>query len=67
MGRTCKLHAERPLAGNQTKDLAARQQCYQLNTVNLVGFRTSSAEKEVNLPRFNVMEKALMEAAAPSS
>ncbi|MEQ2315619.1 hypothetical protein AMECASPLE_024316 [Ameca splendens] len=30
-GRTCKLHAERPLAGNQTQDLlAARQQCYQL-------------------------------------
>ncbi|MEQ2207497.1 hypothetical protein XENOCAPTIV_013508 [Xenoophorus captivus] len=30
-GRTCKLHAERPQAGNQTQDLlAARQQCYQL-------------------------------------
>ncbi|MEQ2176101.1 hypothetical protein GOODEAATRI_024612 [Goodea atripinnis] len=30
-GRTCKLHAERPKAGNQTQDLlAARQQCYQL-------------------------------------
>ncbi|MED6253559.1 hypothetical protein ATANTOWER_032749 [Ataeniobius toweri] len=33
-GRTCKLHAERPLAGSQTEDLlAARQQCYQLPTV----------------------------------
>ncbi|MEQ2237044.1 hypothetical protein ILYODFUR_019034 [Ilyodon furcidens] len=32
MGRTCKLHAERPLAGNRTQDLlAARQQCYQLH------------------------------------
>ncbi|MEQ2249796.1 hypothetical protein ILYODFUR_033090 [Ilyodon furcidens] len=31
MGRTCKLHAERPPAGNRTQDLlAARQQCYQL-------------------------------------
>ncbi|MED6236782.1 hypothetical protein ATANTOWER_014166 [Ataeniobius toweri] len=30
-GRTCKLHAERPQAGNRTQDLlAARQQCYQL-------------------------------------
>ncbi|MEQ2177000.1 hypothetical protein GOODEAATRI_034061 [Goodea atripinnis] len=30
-GRTCKLHAERPPAGNRTRDLlAARQQCYQL-------------------------------------
>ncbi|MED6250203.1 Cyclin-dependent kinase 17, partial [Ataeniobius toweri] len=30
-GRTCKLHAERPPAGNRTQDLlAARQQCYQL-------------------------------------
>ncbi|MED6237583.1 hypothetical protein ATANTOWER_028440 [Ataeniobius toweri] len=30
-GRTCKLHAERPQARNQTQDLlAARQQCYQL-------------------------------------
>ncbi|MED6240509.1 hypothetical protein ATANTOWER_022263 [Ataeniobius toweri] len=29
--RTCKLHAERPQAGNRTQDLlAARQQCYQL-------------------------------------
>ncbi|KAK5601247.1 hypothetical protein CRENBAI_002310 [Crenichthys baileyi] len=28
-GRTCKLHAERPLAGSRTQDLlAARQQCY---------------------------------------
>ncbi|MEQ2218203.1 hypothetical protein XENOCAPTIV_030997 [Xenoophorus captivus] len=31
-GRTCKLHAERPQAGNRTQDLlAARQQCYQLH------------------------------------
>ncbi|MED6254326.1 hypothetical protein ATANTOWER_023069 [Ataeniobius toweri] len=31
MGRTCKLHAERPPAGIQAQDLvAARQQCYQL-------------------------------------
>ncbi|MEQ2301481.1 hypothetical protein AMECASPLE_036505 [Ameca splendens] len=30
-GRTCKLHAEVPPAGNRTQDLlAARQQCYQL-------------------------------------
>ncbi|MEQ2250257.1 hypothetical protein ILYODFUR_038081 [Ilyodon furcidens] len=30
-GRTCKLHAERPQAGNRTQGLlAARQQCYQL-------------------------------------
>ncbi|MEQ2308202.1 hypothetical protein AMECASPLE_025811 [Ameca splendens] len=30
-GRTCKLHAERLLAGSRTQDLlAARQQCYQL-------------------------------------
>ncbi|MEQ2292109.1 hypothetical protein AMECASPLE_019717 [Ameca splendens] len=30
-GTTCKLHAERPLARNQTQDLlVARQQCYQL-------------------------------------
>ncbi|MEQ2193760.1 hypothetical protein XENOCAPTIV_012704 [Xenoophorus captivus] len=30
-GRTCKLHAERPPAGNRTQDfLAAMQQCYQL-------------------------------------
>ncbi|MEQ2169749.1 hypothetical protein GOODEAATRI_028486 [Goodea atripinnis] len=30
-GRTCKLRAERPQAGNRTQDLlAARQQCYQL-------------------------------------
>ncbi|KAK5608006.1 hypothetical protein CRENBAI_006560 [Crenichthys baileyi] len=29
-GRTCKLHAERPSAGNRTHDLAARQQCHQL-------------------------------------
>ncbi|MED6270548.1 hypothetical protein CHARACLAT_011490 [Characodon lateralis] len=30
-GRTCKLHAERPQARNQTQDLlATRQQCYQL-------------------------------------
>ncbi|MED6266668.1 Adenylosuccinate synthetase isozyme 1 C [Characodon lateralis] len=30
-GRTCKLHAERPLARSQPQDrLAARQQCYQL-------------------------------------
>ncbi|MEQ2209166.1 hypothetical protein XENOCAPTIV_025793 [Xenoophorus captivus] len=30
-GRTCKLHAERPQAGNRTQNLlAARQQCYQL-------------------------------------
>ncbi|MED6239776.1 hypothetical protein ATANTOWER_011019 [Ataeniobius toweri] len=30
-GRTCKLHAERPPAGNRTQDLlAARQQYYQL-------------------------------------
>ncbi|MED6232979.1 hypothetical protein ATANTOWER_005140 [Ataeniobius toweri] len=30
-GRTCRLHAERPLARSQTLDLlAARQQCYQL-------------------------------------
>ncbi|MEQ2290756.1 hypothetical protein AMECASPLE_006320 [Ameca splendens] len=40
-GRTCKLHAERPLVGSRTQDLfififftqdlfAARQQCYQL-------------------------------------
>ncbi|MEQ2257265.1 hypothetical protein ILYODFUR_032977 [Ilyodon furcidens] len=31
-GRTCKLHAERPQAGNRTQDLlAARQQCHQLH------------------------------------
>ncbi|MEQ2286901.1 hypothetical protein AMECASPLE_007128 [Ameca splendens] len=31
-GRTCKLHAERPQAGNRTQDLlAASQQCYQLH------------------------------------
>lgn len=31
-GRTCKLHAERPRAGNRTQDLlAARQQLYQLH------------------------------------
>ncbi|MEQ2282823.1 hypothetical protein AMECASPLE_004769 [Ameca splendens] len=28
MGRTCKLHAERPTDGNRTQD---RQQCYQLH------------------------------------
>ncbi|MEQ2185547.1 hypothetical protein GOODEAATRI_019354 [Goodea atripinnis] len=36
-GRTCKLHAERPLARNRTQDLlAARQQYYQLCHLNTI-------------------------------
>ncbi|MEQ2177428.1 hypothetical protein GOODEAATRI_003437 [Goodea atripinnis] len=30
IGRTCKLHVEKPNIGNQTKDFAARQQCQKL-------------------------------------
>ncbi|KAK5608215.1 hypothetical protein CRENBAI_002284 [Crenichthys baileyi] len=40
-GRTCKLHAERPLAGNRTQDLlAARQQCYQLRHCAALLYKT---------------------------
>ncbi|MEQ2249453.1 hypothetical protein ILYODFUR_029420 [Ilyodon furcidens] len=47
MGRTCKLHAERPSAGSRTQDLlAARQQYCQLEQP-VISILQGVAEQEV--------------------